>query len=401
MIEKISSMDPFDIKVFEDTEVAFSYKSDRQLKKAHFLFSTVKSPIISKMATASVKASFNVGLPIEKLIRRTVFDHFCGGITIADCQRTAEALHKYNVGSILDYSVEGGENEAGFAETTEEIAMTIRNAKGKKEIPFCAFKVSGIAPVDIFEKVQNKEDLTLEEADSFQRAHDRIEKLCRESFENDVPVFIDAEDSWYQDVIDDISYEMMAKFNKEKVIVFNTYQMYRVDMLDNLRNAIETAGKEGYQLGAKLVRGAYMEKERDRAEELGYPDPICPDKEATDKSYNDGLTACVDNIDTVAVANCSHNEYSNYYLAELLNRHGIERDNSKVFFAQLFGMSDNISFNLAKAGFNVSKYVPYGPVKSVMPYLFRRASENTSVEGQSSRELQLIKQELKRRRKST
>jgi proline dehydrogenase len=241
----------------------------------------------------------------------------------------------------------------------------------------------------------------LEEADSFQRAHDRIEKLCRESFENDVPVFIDAEDSWYQDVIDDISYEMMAKFNKEKVIVFNTYQMYRVDMLDNLRNAIETAGKEGYQLGAKLVRGAYMEKERDRAEELGYPDPICPDKEATDKSYNDGLTACVDNIDTVAVANCSHNEYSNYYLAELLNRHGIERDNSKVFFAQLFGMSDNISFNLAKAGFNVSKYVPYGPVKSVMPYLFRRASENTSVEGQSSRELQLIKQELKRRRKST
>lgn len=394
-------MDPFDIKVFEDTEVAFSYKSDRQLKKAHFLFSTVKSPIISKMATASVKASFNVGLPIEKLIRRTVFDHFCGGITIADCQRTAEALHKYNVGSILDYSVEGGENEAGFAETTEEIAMTIRNAKGKKEIPFCAFKVSGIAPVDIFEKVQNKEDLTLEEADSFQRAHDRIEKLCRESFENDVPVFIDAEDSWYQDVIDDISYEMMAKFNKEKVIVFNTYQMYRVDMLDNLRNAIETAGKEGYQLGAKLVRGAYMEKERDRAEELGYPDPICPDKEATDKSYNDGLTACVDNIDTVAVANCSHNEYSNYYLAELLNRHGIERDNSKVFFAQLFGMSDNISFNLAKAGFNVSKYVPYGPVKSVMPYLFRRASENTSVEGQSSRELQLIKQELKRRRKST
>jgi len=244
------------------------------------------------------------------------------------------------------------------------------------------------------------QDLTSEETDAFQRAQDRIEKLCRESYESDVPIFIDAEDSWYQDVIDNISYEMMAKFNKKRAIVFNTYQMYRADMLDNLKKAIDSARVNEYQLGSKLVRGAYMEKERKRAEEMGYPDPICANKDATDKSYNEGLKACVDNIDIVAVANCSHNDYSNFYLAELLDGHNINRNSNRVFFAQLFGMSDNISFNLAKAGYNVSKYVPYGPVKSVMPYLFRRASENTSVEGQSSRELALIKQELKRRKNS-
>lgn len=355
---------------------------------------------MADLATRSAKISLKIGLPVEKLIKRTVFDHFCGGVTISDCQLTVETLSKYDVHSILDYSVEGGESEEGFAETTEEIANTIRNARGKEEIPFCAFKVSGIAPVQLFEKVQNREDLSLEEADTFKRAKSRIEKLCLEAFESKVPVFIDAEDSWYQDVIDSITYEMMEKFNKDLAIVYNTYQMYRVDMLGNLKAAIEAAREKGYYLGAKLVRGAYMEKERERAEEYGYPDPICPDKEATDKSYNDGLEVCVKNIDVVAVANCSHNEYSNYFLTELVQKHKIDPKITSVYFAQLYGMSDNISFNLAKAGYNVVKYLPYGPVKSVMPYLFRRAEENTSVEGQSSRELQLLKKELKRRKNS-
>jgi proline dehydrogenase len=386
------------IKSFEDTEVAFSYKSDRELKKAHFLFSFIKRPFMSKVATWSAKASLKMGLPVEKIIKSTVFDHFCGGVAISDCQETVDILSKFNIGSILDYSVEGGNSEEEFVKTTEEIAKTIVNANGKSEIPFCAFKVSGIAPVEIFEKVQKREDLSLEESDAFKRAKSRIENLCQEAFDNKVPVFIDAEDSWYQNVIDDISYEMMGKFNKNEAIVYNTYQMYRVDMLDNLKNAIKMAKENGYHLGAKLVRGAYMEKERERAEEYGYTDPICTDKTATDKSYNNGLEACIQNIDVVAVANCSHNEYSNFYLTELLEKYKIDPKTRRASFAQLYGMSDNISFNLAKAGFNVVKYVPYGPVKSVMPYLLRRAEENTSVEGQSSRELQLIKKEIQRRK---
>ena len=388
------------IKSFEDTEVAFSYKSDRELKKANFLFSFIKKPVMADLATWAAKVSLKIGLPVEKLIKSTVFDHFYGGVTISDCKETVETLNKFNIGSILDYSVEGGDSEDGFDSTTEEIARTIRNAKGKSEIPFCAFKVSGIAPVNIFEKVQQQEDLSLEEAEAFKRAKSRIESLCQEAFDNKVPLFIDAEDSWYQDVIDQITYEMMEKFNKEDAIIYNTYQMYRADMLYNLEKAIQVAREKGYHLGAKLVRGAYMEKERERAEEMGYPDPICPDKEATDKSYNDGLKACIENIDIVAVANCSHNEYSNYYLTELIEKNNIDPRNKRAYFAQLYGMSDNISFNLAKAGFRVVKYVPYGPVKSVMPYLIRRAAENTSVAGQSSRELQLIKKELSRRKNS-
>ncbi|MCH7512684.1 MAG: proline dehydrogenase family protein [Bacteroidetes bacterium] len=386
-------MDRIDLESFNNTEVAFAAKSNWKLKKAYWLFLTIKNPALSRITTFLAKM-----FPVKPLIKATIFDHFCGGETINDSWKVIDLLAKFNVQSILDYSVEGGQSEKGFDETTEEIHRTIIYAGNNDHIPFAVFKVTGIAPEDVLEKVQNNQELTGDEKEAYSRVVARIDKLCGASFEHNVHIFVDAEDSWYQDVIDDIVYDMMEKYNRKEAIVFNTFQMYRKDMPGNLQTAIKVAREKGYYLGAKLVRGAYMEKERERAAENGYEDPICVDKEATDKLYNDGLKECIDNFDIVSVANCTHNEYSSYYLTELMEEKGIGRNDKKVYFSQLLGMSDNISFNLAKAGYNVAKYVPYGPVRSVIPYLIRRAEENTSVAGQSTRELSLIKAEIARRK---
>lgn len=383
---------------FEDTSVAFSYKSDAALRKAHFIFSLVNHPFISSLATSAVKFSLKLGLPIEGIIRKTVFDHFCGGESIEKSDPVVRQLASFGIGTILDYSVEGEQSENGFERTTDEILRTIDNAKNSSNIPFSVFKVTGIAAETLLEKVQREETLTETEKDAFLRVKDRIDRICRKAKAVGLPVLIDAEQSWIQHPIDAIVCDMMRKYNQESAIVFNTYQLYRVDSLSNLRDAMHDAVMHNYYLGAKLVRGAYMEKERERAEERGYPSPIHPTKEATDQAFNQALSFCIDNKQRIKVMCGSHNEYSNYYLTVLMEKHSMNNNDDRVWFAQLYGMSDNISFNLAKAGYRVAKYVPYGPVKSVMPYLFRRAEENTSVAGQSSRELTLIRQELKRRK---
>lgn len=385
---------------FDNTEVAFSYKSNAALKKANFIFSLINHPWVSAAAISSVKLALNLRLPVEGVIRKTVFDHFCGGISIDNCDDEILTLKQYGVGTILDYSVEGADTEAGFDHAVEETLRTIEKAKKDPVgIPFSVFKVTGLASAALLEKVQNKTPLTAEEQQAFERVRKRIDTICQKAYENNVRLLIDAEETWLQDPIDAITYEMMAKYNTQRAIVFNTYQMYRTASLQNLREAHHIATMHNYFLGAKLVRGAYMEKERDRAAEMGYESPIHATKEATDKAFNDALTFCIDNKQRVAVMCGSHNDYSNYYLTVLMEKHGLKNDDERVWFAQLYGMSDNISFNLAKAGYKVAKYVPYGPVRSVMPYLFRRAEENTSVAGQSSRELTLIQKELERRKR--
>jgi proline dehydrogenase len=383
---------------FDDTAVAFSYKSDKALRKANFIFTLVNHPAISKLATSAVQLGLALRLPVKGLIKATVFDHFCGGEDIAQSEKTIMSLSNFKVGTILDYSVEGEKSEEGFDKTTQEILSTFDKAKGNGQVPFCVFKVTGMADMTLLEKVHAKNPLTPEEAAAFERVKKRVELICAKAHEFKVPVLIDAEDSWIQNPIDEMAYAMMLKYNKEKAIIFNTYQMYRADMLSNLRDAFHNATMHNYYLGVKMVRGAYMEKERERAMNLGYPDPIHPNKEATDESFNKGLAFCVDNKQRISLVCGSHNEYSNQYLAVLMEKHSMKPNDSRIWFAQLLGMSDNISFNLAKAGYNVAKYVPYGPVESVMPYLLRRASENTSVAGQSSRELILIRKELKRRK---
>lgn len=386
---------------FEDTAVAFAYKPDADLRKANFIFSLVNHPWISFLATGFVKLAFKARLPIEAIIKKTAFDHFCGGESIEQSEDVINLLGRYHVGTILDYSVEGEKSEAGFDRTMEEILQNIEKAHHSTNIPFCVFKTTGLAPGELLEKINRGEALTAEETRAFERVKERVDLICGKGHAYGVPILIDAEETWIQDPIDRIADEMMARYNGERAIVFNTYQMYRIDSLDNLMHDFHDAENGQYFLGAKLVRGAYMEKERKRAGKLNYPSPIHPDKEATDKAFNDALQFCIDHVDRVEVMCGSHNEFSNALLTERMAGKDLEPKDRRIWFAQLYGMSDSISFNLAKAGYNVVKYVPYGPVRSVMPYLLRRAAENTSVAGQSSRELRLIRSELRRRRRST
>ena len=383
---------------FDDTATAFSYKSDRELKKAHFIFSLVNHPFISNLATGAAKLSLAMGLPVKGLIRSTVFEHFCGGETIEQSEHTIRSLSKFHVGTILDYSVEGEKTEAGFDATMEEILHTFDRAQGNEAIPFCVFKMTGMADSALLEKMQSGAELSEEEKVRFEHVHQRVEKICEKAHRLDVPVLIDAEETWIQNPIDSLVREMMRKFNQQRAIVFTTIQFYRADALEKLKADYHDAAMHNYYYGVKMVRGAYMEKERERAAEMGYPSPIHPTKEATDACFNKALVFCLDNKQRITLMCGSHNEYSNQYLTVLMEKHGLKSNDPHVWFAQLLGMSDNISFNLAKAGYNVAKYVPYGPVAAVMPYLIRRAQENTSVAGQSSRELGLIRKELKRRK---
>jgi proline dehydrogenase len=383
---------------FEDTAIAFEYKSDKALRKAHFIFSLVNHPWISAFATGSVKAALNLGLPVEGLVKSTVFDHFCGGESIQESERAIKLLARYGVGTILDYSVEGEKSVEGFDRTTDEIIRTIEKARESKDVPFSVFKVTGICSTELLEKLHRKEQLSIDEVAAYERARKRVNAICEASSIHQVPVLIDAEETWIQDPIDALAYEMMGKYNKQKALVFNTFQLYRKASLQNLKDAYNNAVQKNYCIGAKLVRGAYMEKERARAEENGYPSPIHDDKEGSDKDFNASLEFCIQHIDRISIMCGSHNEFSNQFLTELMRANNISPLDKRIWFAQLFGMSDNISFNLAKEGYNVAKYVPYGPVRAVMPYLFRRAAENTSVAGQSSRELILLRRELQRRK---
>lgn len=383
---------------FEDTATAFSYKSNAELKKANFIFTLVNNPFISTLATGAVRLGLFLQLPIKGLIRKTVFDHFCGGETTEQCTPIVKKLRACHVGAILDYSVEGAKTEEGFDKTMNEILHTFDASKANGAIPFGVFKMTGLADTDLLEKINSKQTLSANEQAAFERVRNRVDKICAKAHAYKVHVLIDAEETWIQDPIDQLAYEMMRKYNTSSAIVFNTFQMYRANMLTSMRNAFHEATMHNYFLGVKMVRGAYMEKERERAEKMSYPDPIQPSKQGTDDAFNKGLTFCIDNKQRVSLMCGSHNDYSNQYLTVLMEKHSMKRNDERVWFAQLFGMSDHISFNLAKEGYNVAKYVPYGPVEAVIPYLLRRADENTSVAGQSSRELMLIRKELKRRK---
>ena len=384
---------------FENTEVAFAAKSDKELRKANFIFSVVKHHTIAQLATGAVKMGLALRLPIKGIIKKTVYDHFCAGETIEKSMQVMEHIGQLGVRSILDYSIEGEKTEEGFEQTAQEVIRTIEEAKKNPNIPFSVFKMTGIASIDLLEKINAEQTLTEAEQTAWAKVRSRVDSICKAGYENDIPILIDAEESWIQNPIDALAYEMMRKYNQSKAIVYNTYQLYRKDSLTNLRNAFHDATMHNHFLGVKLVRGAYMEKERERAKKMGYTDPIQPNKEATDADYNKALAFCIDNKQRIHFVSGSHNEYSNQYLALLMEKHSMDINDKRIWFSQLYGMSDNISFNLAKTGYNVVKYLPYGPVVKVMPYLFRRAEENTSVEGQSSRELDMIRKELRRRRK--
>ncbi len=383
---------------FDNTEIAFRNKSNAELNQGYWLFKIISSNFLTQVGPPIANFLLNVGFPIKWAIKATIFKQFCGGETINECEHTIEQLNQGKVGTILDYSVEGEDEEEVFDFTCEEIIRTIDRADGDLRIPITVFKVTGIGRFALLEKLDAKQVLTSSEAEEYDRVKARCEKICKTAYDKQVPIMIDAEETWIQDTIDALALEMMTKYNKEKLIVYNTYQMYRHDKLADLKADYLIAKETGFILGVKMVRGAYMEKERKRAEEMGYPSPIQPDKAASDRDYDESLRFCVKHLDQIGIVCGTHNEESSRLLTTLIDENNIPHNHPHVYFAQLLGMSDNLSFNLSDAGYNVAKYVPYGPIKAVMPYLFRRAQENTSVAGQTGRELGLIAKEKARRR---
>ena len=385
-------------KIFNNTEKAFSLKSNSELNRAHFLFQMIGKPALVKIGTYLTNFALKFHLPVEGIIRKTVFDHFCGGVSEQDCLQVVAKMHTKGVSSVLDYSVEGKEEEAQFDACLKMTLKTIDFAKENNAIPFAVFKPTGLGKIDLYEKVGEKVTLSTTEQEEWNRVVARFEKICQYAFDNDVKILIDGEETWMQDAADNLVESMMEKFNTKKAIIFNTLQLYRWDRVPYLKALHQRAKEKGYHIGMKLVRGAYMEKEAKRAEEKGYKNPICETKHATDTNFNEGLNYMLDNITEMAVFAGTHNEESSYLLMNLMREKGISNDDSRIWFGQLYGMSDNISYNLADKGYNVAKYLPFGPVRDVMPYLIRRAQENTSVAGQTGRELTLIISERNRRK---
>jgi proline dehydrogenase len=385
-------------KIFNNTEVAFALKTDTELDRAYFLFKMIDSEPLVRIGTAVTNFALKAHLPVEGLIRATVFDHFCGGTTEDDCLTVVDKMFTKGVSSVLDYSVEGKEEEAQFDAALEMTLKTIEFAKERDAIPFAVFKPTGFGRFYLYEKLGEKQPLTAEEQIEWNRVVERFDIVCKTAYEKDVALLIDGEESWMQDAADDVVAEMMRKYNKEKAIVFNTLQLYRWDRLDYLKKLHEQAKSEEFYIGMKLVRGAYMEKENKRAEEKGYPTPICASKEATDVNYDSTVVYMMENLEKMSIFAGTHNEESSYKLMYLMQKMNIAKNDNRIWFGQLYGMSDNISYNLAQNGYNVAKYLPFGPVRDVMPYLIRRAEENTSVAGQTSRELNLLKAERERRK---
>jgi proline dehydrogenase len=382
---------------FDNTENAFKAKSDADLNRSYFLFKMIGRPWVVKMGATFAPLGLKIGF--KGLIKNTIFKQFVGGENILDCNRTIAELGKFNIGTILDYSVEGKEAEEDFDHCCAETIETIERARNDKNIPFCVFKVTGLARFGLLEKVSADEKLNADEEAEWTRVKSRVEKICAAAFDAKKPLFIDAEESWIQQAIDQLADWNMEKFNKSEALVYNTYQLYRKDRYEFMKQSFDRAVKGNYKIGAKLVRGAYMEKERARAIEKGYASPIQDSKEDSDKDYNRSLEFCVEHIEHFGLCAGTHNEKSSMLLVELMNKKNIPASDKRIFFSQLLGMSDHISYNLALAGYNVAKYVPYGPVKDVLPYLLRRARENTSVKGQTGRELSLIIKEKERRKK--
>ena len=384
--------------IFENTEVAFKLKSDSQLERAYFLFKMIANEPLVKIGTAVTKFALNAHLPVEGLIRSTVFDHFCGGINENDCMSVVESLSKLGVKSVLDYSVEGKEGEEQFNSTLNKVIELTAFSKINNAMPFSVFKPSGLGRFELFQKVTENVELSNQEVIEWSQVKKRFDVASNSASQANIKLLIDAEESWMQRAADELCTDLMAKYNQKKVVVFNTLQCYRWDRLDYLKEEHKKALANGYKLGYKIVRGAYLEKENERAEAMGYKTPICETKEATDTCFNEVLNYILNNLSEIELFIGTHNEESTYLAIHQMKEKKIAKNDSRVWFGQLYGMSDHITFNLAKLGYSVAKYVPFGPVKDVMPYLIRRAEENTSVAGQTSRELSLIKKEKQRRK---
>ncbi len=383
---------------FNNTEVAFSYLSDKELQNAYQIFKGMSYASLVSIGSKATLLALKLHLPIKSILKNTVYKHFCGGETIPEVKSVVEKLSTYGINVILNYGVEGKHTEEEFEKTAKSLHKTLEYAVHNENINTISCKPSGLIEHDLLQKLTSGEELNEAEKIRFEKGKTRLRNLVKAASEKKINLHLDAEETWIQGAIDDLAFELSAEFNKEFPTVINGVQLYIKDKLDFLKTSLEHAKKHNYIPAVKLVRGAYLEKERARALEMGYPSPICETLEETHNNYNAGLKYCVENIDTFHLSNATHNEYSCEYLAQLMEENNLPANHPRIVSSQLKGMSDNITFSMAKAGYNVQKYIPYGPVKQVIPYLIRRAQENTSVEGQTTRELELIKKEIKRRK---
>ena len=383
---------------FEDTSIAFQYKSDRELILSYLIFRLTKNSFLVKFLSQAAKFTLSIGLPVKFLIKATVFKQFCGGEKKEEYSKVIAKLSKAAIGTILDYSVEGTKDEVGFEDTKKELLNIIEQSKSNPNIPCTCMKMTAIGSFELLEKISANKTLSEDEQREWNRIKNRLDVICKTSYQTDKPIYIDAEESWIQAAIDQLAEEMMSKYNKNKAIVFTTIQLYRWDRIDYFKRLIEQVRSGSYKLGMKIVRGAYLEGERERARRLGYKSPINATKSETDREYNKALEIFIDNIDVVEICVGTHNENSCKMLVQYMSENKLANNHPHIYFSQLYGMSDNISYNLANAGYNVSKYLPFGPVESTLPYLARRAEENTAIAGQMSKELEIIVKERKRRK---
>lgn len=383
---------------FNNTEIAFRDQSSASLRQAFQLFRVMNSRALVNMGKQLTQFAFSIHFPVEGIIRKTIYKHFVGGVSIEDCSKSIARLARFNVYAILDYAQEGEESEEAFDATYREVIRTVEYASEDENVPFSVFKITGVARFDLLVKVSGGELLDEAERAEFGRVEERVDAIFRRGHALGVPVLIDAEETWIQPVLDEMVMKFMARYNQEQAIVQNTYQMYRHDSIARIKAHHRMALEGGFKFGLKIVRGAYMEKERNRAEERGYPSPIQPNKPATDHDFDEIIRYFIAHLDTIDFMVATHNEESSLLLARLIDEYQLPRNHRGIYFSQLYGMSDHITYNLANSGYNVAKYVPYGAVKTMMPYLFRRAEENSSVKGQTSRELKMIRTEMKRRK---
>ena len=387
------------MSIFDNTQIAFADKTTPQLKKAYWMFKAIEQPALTNVGISILNFTVKNNFPfVTDIVKNTLFEQFCGGVTREESMKVVKQMFKHHIGSIFDYAIEGKEEEATFDHTCEEIKQNIKFAEGNPAIPFVVFKPTGFGRLDLYAEVQAGKELTSSEKEEWNRVVNRYEEVCKMAHEKNVVIMIDAEETWIQDAVDKLVNEMKSRYNREKAIVWNTIQMYRTGRLEYLAKDLERAKEKNYFLGYKFVRGAYMEKERNRAQEMNYPDPIQPTKQATDDNFNAAIDFVMKNLDKVSAFFGTHNEKSTELVMDKMREQNLPNDFDHIHFGQLYGMSDNITYYLGAKKYNAAKYLPYGPVKDVVPYLTRRAQENTSVAGQTGRELGLISKELKRRK---
>lgn len=377
------------------SDSAFSHYSISQLRRTKVLFKILQNPLVSWFSGFVPHIPILLRLPfVKSLIKHYIFSHFCGGEDWKEVHQSALKLQKQNILSSLDYSVECKQTEQDYETTKKVLLNVLEEAKNLSHIPFCVLKITGLGRFALLEKIHNGQTLSDNEKAEWQRVQSRFDSICEKAVDCNTKLLVDAEESWIQKPIDNIVKRAMKRHNQNEPMIYNTYQLYLKAKYEQLKTDWEKAKEKGYILGSKLVRGAYMEKETKRAVKMHLPNPIQPSKAKCDQDFNDSLKFCLKHIDDFGIYIGTHNIESTQKARQLMQEYGIAKSDERVFFSQLLGMREILSYELAQQDYLVSKYTPFGKIAEVIPYLLRRIQENSSVKDQLNDEIKVITREL-------